>query len=89
MGKPIRNTALFRTITGRNKTGEIIHGILDVLPLPNFHELLKSRAKKHPDLSLGSVTKLALKGLDPLRTIISTGIGVSIIFCSLKRVGYS
>jgi hypothetical protein len=35
----MKNSALVRTLTGRNRTGRTIHAIIDVLPIPTFTKL--------------------------------------------------
>jgi hypothetical protein len=34
-------SAFIRTITGKNKTGQIIYGALDVLPIPPIHNIVR------------------------------------------------
>jgi hypothetical protein len=80
MGKPLRETALFRTITGKNKTGKFIHSVIDVSPLPNFHEVFKARLKDNPNLSLPELAKESFKSIDWFRTIA----GVAVVIAYLK-----
>lgn len=38
--KRLKDTAIGRTLTGKNVAGRIIHGVLDVLPIPQVHEVI-------------------------------------------------
>ncbi len=37
---------LFRTLAGKNKTGAVLFAILDVLPIPSIHEVIKAVLSK-------------------------------------------
>ena len=79
MGKPLRDTALFRTITGKNKTGRIIHGILDYAPIPNFHEILKASVKENPDQTFFQAFKDSVVRVDWTRTLWGFGFAIAYI----------
>lgn len=32
---------IFRALTGQNKAGRAIHGVLDLLPIPQFHDHIR------------------------------------------------
>lgn len=57
--------------------GKILFGILDVVPLPNFHEVWKAIQKEAPDASLPTKMKLMWDKLDGWRT--TSAIVVSIL----------
>jgi hypothetical protein len=77
--KPLHKTAFGRTLAGRNKTGRMIHSIIDVLPVPNVHEVVKAVVKDADaqDKAMGSydLLKETFQRLDYFRT----GIGVGLV----------
>lgn len=84
--KKFTDTAFGRTILGKNKTGEIVHGLIDVLPVPNIHEVVKRVVKDADaqaiDASYGDVFLEALKRLDWARTGIALVASVIILKAS-------
>lgn len=76
--KPFHKTAFGRTLAGRNKTGRIIHSVLDVAPLPNVHEVIKAVIKdeeaQQKVIGATELTKETFKRLDWLRTITGGGL---------------
>lgn len=77
--KNIKDRPLYRTLTGVNKTGKLIHGVLDVLPLPNIHEIVKKSIKTNPNQSLKEISKDVFNKIDWVRTLIGLVIAVGII----------
>lgn len=51
--------------------GKILFAILDVLPLPNLHEIWKAVQKELPDGSIKDKLKLFWQKIDGMRTIIA------------------
>lgn len=43
--KRFRETAIGRTLVGDNTAGRILHGVLDVLPIPQVHETIATAIK--------------------------------------------
>ena len=68
--KPLRDTALLRTITGKNGTGRFIHSVLDVSPLPNVHEIMKASAKGNPGQNIGELISDSFSRVDWTRTLM-------------------
>lgn len=70
--KPFSQTALGRTLSGKNRTGRILHSILDVLPVPSVHEVarrvIRDEEKSGQALSLSQVLLETARRLDWLRT---------------------
>ena len=77
--KNIKDRALYRTITGQNKTGKLIHGILDVIPLPNIHEVLKKSIKTNPNQNIKEISIDVFTKIDWIRTLIGLLVAVGII----------
>lgn len=77
--KNIKDRPLYRTLTGANKTGKIIHGVLDIVPLPNFHEIIKKSIKINPNQSVKDISKDVFFRIDWIRTLIGIFIAVGII----------
>lgn len=65
----MKNLPIIRTLTGKNAVGKMIYSVIDVLPIPNIHEVFKRVQKEKPDLSLPQMGVETFKRLDPLRTI--------------------
>lgn len=82
--KPFAETAFGRTLAGKNKTGRIIHSALDVLPLPNIHEVVKAVIKdekaEHKVLGVTDIVKETFKRLDWTRTIVGALLVIGYIF---------
>ena len=77
------DTRFGRTLLGKNKLGEILHGVIDVLPIPNVHEVIKKVVKdadaqginaKSIDVLIESVRRL-----DWTRTAIALVVSVFLI----------
>lgn len=66
--------AFRRTLSGENKTGEAIHGVLDLLPIPNqiVAKVFKAIGKK------GSEAKLELKDALTVRNIAALALTIAI-----------
>jgi hypothetical protein len=79
--KKLKDRAFFRTITGRNKTGKTIFGILDSLPMFNFHEVIKAVAKEKEETgaSVPQILKESMGKLDVVRTLSSVATTFLII----------
>lgn len=75
MAKPLKDRAFFRTILGKNKTGKIIHSIIDVMPVPNIHEVVKASAKANSEQTILELIKDTTKRVDATRTIIALAVG--------------
>lgn len=82
--KPFHKTAFGRTLSGKNKPGRWIHGVIDVAPIPNVHEVLKAVIKDEEaeGKAIGSfdLIKETFKRLDWTRTIVGVLLVVGFIF---------
>lgn len=67
----IDETLIHKIIKGDSTAGKIIFGILDVAPVPNFHEISKSVWKNHPEMPFFDKLKLVFKKVDWKRTIVA------------------
>lgn len=81
--KGFQDTAFGRTLLGKNGTGEIIHGIIDILPIPNVHEIVKRVAKDADAQGIeAGYTSLIIetaRRLDWTRTLIALAGAVLLI----------
>lgn len=77
--KNIKDRPFYRTLTGANKTGKLIHGILDVVPLPNIHEIVKKSIKTNPNQNFKEVAVDVFTKIDWIRTLIGLFIALGII----------
>lgn len=68
----LSNGKIKRFLTGKNRAGRVFHSVLDVLPVPNVHEVVK-RVIKESDQAGRTITAIeilrdTLKRLDWMRT---------------------
>ena len=77
--KNIKDRPLYRTITGQNKTGRLIHGILDAIPTPNIHEIVKKSIKTNPNQNIKEIAIDVFNRVDWIRTLIGLFVGLGII----------
>ena len=81
--KKFENTALGRTVLGKNRTGEILHGVIDVLPIPNVHEVIKKVVKDADaqGINAGYIDVIieTMKRLDWTRTLIALAAAALLI----------
>lgn len=69
-------------VTDNTLLGKILFALLDVIPLPNLHEIWKAVQKELPDGTLREKLKLFWEKIDGFRTILA------IIFSVLGSYGY-
>lgn len=81
--KPFRETAFGRTLAGQNNTGRWIHGIIDVAPIPNIHEVIKAVIKDEQTeekvLGTTDIVKETFRRLDWTRTIVGSLVVVAFV----------
>jgi hypothetical protein len=63
--------AIRKQVTDATWYGKLIFAILDVLPLPNIHEIWKAVQKELPDGTLKEKIQLFWQKVDGLRTVIA------------------
>jgi len=64
-----------RFAKGETKISRILFAVLDVLFIPNFHDVIKSINKKYPGYSFCEKIKLVIRQLDWDRTILGLLLG--------------
>jgi hypothetical protein len=83
MRKKFAQTALGRTILGRNTAGKTLHAVLDVAPIPNFHEVakavIKDNDKRETPLSAGMLVTDFVSRIDWVRTAIGLAIAYLLV----------
>jgi hypothetical protein len=75
----MRNSALVRTLTGRNLTGRTIHAIIDVLPIFNIHEIVKAAIRDNPNANWKEVGVTVINKIDWYRTVLSVGVAYLLV----------
>ena len=73
--KPFFETAVGRTLTGKNKVGEVMHGVIDALPVPNLLNPLRAAASNPENDTTGEILVDAMGKVDKVRFLV--GICVS------------
>ena len=72
-----------RFLLGKNKAGEIFHAIIDVLPIPNVHEVIKAVVKDHQKAGnvLDGITLLrqTFGKLDLTRTVVAVLLAIVLV----------
>ena len=68
--------AIRKNIPDNSWYGKILFAILDVIPLPNFHEIWKAVQKEIPDGTLKEKIKLFWQKVDGLRTVASIAVAL-------------
>lgn len=83
MSKSFSDTRVGRVLSGKNKVGRILHAVIDVLPVPNVHEIFKKVIKDDEERKVtstfGSVIVESLRRLDYLRTIVAVTVAVVLV----------
>lgn len=60
---------LQRIAKGENFIGKVVFAFLDIIPLPNFHEIMKKVNKEYPDASIPEKIKIMFQKVDWVRTL--------------------
>ena len=79
MKKPFLQTALGRTILGKNKAGQVVHGIVDILPFPNLFNPLRAAYAENPDRKLTETISRAYTKVDLIRLLTALGLSYLIV----------
>lgn len=74
-----KDTFLRRIVKGDSFIGKLIFAFLDIIPLPNFHEIVKSVNKEYPDATAWEKVKLTFGKVDWTRTIVALAGAVLIV----------
>jgi hypothetical protein len=62
------DSPIFTTLRGENKAGRILFAILDVLPIPNLHEVIKAVLSKDAPSNAKELISGVWQRIDLLRT---------------------
>lgn len=79
MKKPFLQSALGRTILGKNKSGQVLHGIVDILPFPNLLNPLRAAYAENPDRKIGETISRAYTKVDLLRLLTALGLSYLVV----------
>jgi hypothetical protein len=76
-------TAFIRTLTGKNKTGQIVYGVLDVMPIPPIHNLIRMAVKE--DVPKSQIPAYVWQKIDKLR-LTTSAIAIALAGAVAKGV---
>jgi hypothetical protein len=68
MKKP---SALKRLIQGKTKLGQVIYGIVDILPFPNVLNLVRASIDQEPNAGAGRIAQITWGKIDKFRLAVS------------------
>jgi len=77
--KPFFETALGRTLTGKNTAGEVMHGVIDALPVPNLLNPLRAAAANPVNETTGEILVDAMGKVDKVRFLVGICISYGLI----------
>lgn len=80
-----------KSLTGRSVLGKVLFSLLDVLPGPNLHEILRSVLKGYQGRQIppqvGEIAKEVIKRVDITRTVLSLAFGLMIVYVIVRLFG--
>lgn len=65
-------------LTGKNKAGEVLFAVADVLPFPNVLNIVRAAVKANPNATAGEIVKDTLYKIDWLRLCV--GVVLSYLY---------
>jgi predicted transcriptional regulator with HTH domain len=71
---------IFRTLKGENKAGRILFAILDILPIPNVHEVIKAVLSKDNPVNVKELASGVWNRIDGLRTTFALLVTSALIW---------
>lgn len=74
-----KDTFIQRISKGDNFIGKVVFAFLDIIPLPNFHEIVKRVNKDYPDATLLQKIKITFQKVDWTRTIVALAGAVLVV----------
>ena len=77
--KPFFQTAVGRTLTGKNKAGEVLHGVIDALPVPNLLNPLRAAAADPENDTTAEILSGAMGKVDKVRFLVGICISYGLI----------
>lgn len=69
--------AIRKQVTDSTWYGKVLFAVLDVLPLPNVHEVWKAVQKEMPDAPMKDKVELFWVKIDGLRTVVAIAISLA------------
>ena len=69
--------AIRKHVTDKTWYGKVLFAVLDVLPLPNIHEVWKAVQKEIPDAPMKEKVKLFWAKVDGVRTAVAIAISLA------------
>jgi hypothetical protein len=69
-------------LSGKNKAGEVLFAVVDVMPFPNVLNVVRAALKSNPEATTGEVVKDTLYKTDWLR--LSVGVLLSYLYFTGK-----
>ena len=79
MKKPFFERALGRTILGKNKAGQVFHGVLDILPFPNLINPIRASVAENPNRSLLETIQRSYTKIDAIRLLVALALSYLIV----------
>ena len=77
--KPFFQTAAGRTLTGKNKAGEVLHGVIDALPVPNLLNPLRAAAADPANDTTAEILTGAMGKVDKVRFLVGMSISYGLV----------
>jgi hypothetical protein len=77
--KPFFQTAVGRTLTGKNKAGEVLHGVVDALPVPNLLNPLRAAAADPENDTTAEILTGAMGKVDKVRFLVGMSISYGLV----------
>lgn len=91
MKKSIWNNRVVRSLTGRNAVGKVLFSMMDVLPVPNVHEIVKSVVKDSSTREVSPFTKDVIKEIlrrvDITRSLLALAFGGMVVYVLIRIFG--
>lgn len=79
MKKPFFERAFGRTLLGKNKAGQVLHGVLDILPFPNLINPLRASVAENPNRSILETIQRSYTKIDAIRLIVALALSYLIV----------
>ena len=69
--KAFKDTFLGKLITGKSKFGQVVYGVVDVLPFPNLLNPLRAALTDPKNKSVGDIVHAAYSKTDLIRLLVA------------------
>ena len=77
--KPFKDTWLGKLITGKSKLGQVIYGVVDVLPFPNLLNPLRAALVDPKNKTVGDIIHAAYSKTDLIRLLVALACSWAIV----------